>query len=151
MLLALYPWKSFLFITVAGWKLAYLLKVNCFIIPEAALLAYVVEKDVILEYSHNSRINNCAYSLELYQMLATLLKELPPLLFCCNLCEFFKNTFFTKHLRLQLPQYKNSFRNTKINNFYSNGRTVILWNSLFEKTIHFTALQKKIFSWCLKF
>ena len=37
------PLKSVLFITVAGWKIAFLLKVNCFIKPEAALLADVLE------------------------------------------------------------------------------------------------------------
>ena len=37
------PLKSVLFITVAGWKIAFLLKVNCFITPEAALLAHVLE------------------------------------------------------------------------------------------------------------
>ena len=56
-------------------------------------------KHVILEISQNSWVNNCAYSLELYQRHATLLKELQVQVFCCNLCEFFKNTFFTKYLR----------------------------------------------------
>ena len=40
------------------------------------------------------RVSNCAYSLELYQRPATLLKELR-----CNICEFFNNTFFEEHLR----------------------------------------------------
>ena len=40
------------------------------------------------------RVSNCAYSLELYQRPATLLKELR-----CNICEFFNNTFFAEHLR----------------------------------------------------
>ena len=63
--------------------------------PKSSAACICSGKYVILEYSQNSRINNCAHSLELYQMLATLLKELPPQVFCCNLCEFFKNTFFT--------------------------------------------------------
>ena len=40
------------------------------------------------------RVSNRAYSLELYQRPATLLKELR-----CNICEFFNNTFFEEHLR----------------------------------------------------
>ena len=78
------------------------------------------------------RVSNCAYSLELlYQRLATLLKELPAQVFCCNLCIYFKNTI----LYSRLPG--DCFRNTKINNFYCDGRAVTLRNSLFETTIYF--------------
>ena len=36
-----------------------------------------------------------------------------------------------------LNQEGDCFHNTKINTFYCNGRTVILWNSIFEKIIYF--------------
>ena len=66
---------------------------NCFIIPENP------GNYVILKISLNPRVNNCAYSLDMYQRLATLLKEIPAQLFCCDDCKFFRNTFFTEHLR----------------------------------------------------
>ena len=71
-------------------------------------------------------VSNCAYSLELYQRPATLLKELR-----CNICEFFNNTFFEEHLRAT------AFIIGKKNSFYCSERTVILWKSLFEMTIYF--------------
>ena len=89
-----------------------------------------------------SRVNSCAYNLELYQRLATLLKKLPGQVFCCNLREFCKNTFFTEHLRatasvIQNKQFLENLQNSQEN-------TYAITKTLFKKRL------TGVFLWILR-